>query len=112
MKNGGDGVFVWLGDVGREEMRRSTETLQVIHGRGLVHGDVRWPNILVSEDDINFVDFDHCGQDGVMRYPREWDHTYRPRDAKEGDLMKITHDEWMLERVFESESSRRGFYRS
>jgi hypothetical protein len=36
----------------------------------------------------------------VMKYPREWDHTHRPVDAKEGDFMRKLHDDWMLERIF------------
>ncbi len=63
------------------------KALRIIHDRDLVHGDVRCPNILVSEDDIKFVDFDHCGKEGVKRYPREWDHTRLREDTKEGDFM-------------------------
>jgi phosphotransferase family enzyme len=59
------------------------------------------PNILVSEDDIKFVDFDHCGKEEVKRYPREWDHTQRREDAKEGDFLQKLHDDWMLERIFD-----------
>lgn len=78
------------------------EVLDIIHGRNLVHGDVRCPNILVSEDgDIKFIDFDHCGVDGEDVYPREWDHTHRPTDAKEGDVLRKYHDDWMLERAFD-----------
>ena len=77
------------------------EALRVIHEQELVHGDVRWPNILVSKDNIKFVDFDHCGKEGVNRYPREWDHTHRPEGTKEGDLMKRSHDDWMFEHIFD-----------
>ncbi len=83
----------------KEQLKKA---LRVIHDHDLVHGDVRGPNILVSEDDdINFIDFDECGKEGLKRYPREWDHTERPEDAKEGDFMKKEHDDWMLERIFE-----------
>ena len=34
-------------------------------------------------------------------YQREWDHTHRLEDAKEGDLMMRTHDDRMLERIFD-----------
>jgi len=74
--------------------------LRIIHDQDFVHGDVRGPNILVSEDDVNLVDFDHCGKEGVKRYPREWDHTQRREDAKEGECLQKSHDNWMLERIF------------
>ena len=81
-----------------------TATLGVIHGRNLVHGDVRCLNIFVSEDgNVKFIDFDHCGVDGEDVYPaylREWDHTQQ-RDAKEGDVLRKYYDDWMLEHIFD-----------
>ena len=50
------------------------------------------------------IDFDHCGVDGEDVYPayaREWDHTQRQRDAKEGDVLRKYHDDWMLEHIFD-----------
>ena len=84
---------------------RLKNALRIIHDHDFVHGDVRGPNILVSEGNIKLIDFDHCGMDGVMKYPREWDHTHRPADAKEGDFMRKRHDDWMLERIFDNSSS-------
>ena len=64
--------------------QRLKEALGVIHGRNLIHGDVRCPNNLVSEDgNVKFIDFDYCGVDGEDVYPWEWDHTRRQRDAKD-----------------------------
>jgi RIO1 family len=80
------------------------EALRIIHDRNLVHGDVRGFNILVSEDSVKLVDFDHCGMD---RYPREWDHTQRQEDAKEGGCLQRSHDDWMLERIFDRSPGRR-----
>ena len=68
----------------KEKLKKA---LRIIPDQGFVHGDVRWPNILISKDEINFVDFDHCGKEGVQRYQWEWDHMHRLEDAKEGDLM-------------------------
>ncbi|KAH9966311.1 hypothetical protein BJV74DRAFT_869417 [Russula compacta] len=108
--------WVMLGEKPLQERQKYKERLEsalrVIHDHGLVHGDVRWPNILVSEDDIKFVDFDHCGEVEVVRYPREWDHRQRLEDAKEGDLIQKAHDVWMLDRIFDHSvsSPRRSFY--
>ena len=97
--------WVMLGDLTQPQRlkykAKLKEALGVIHDRNLVHGDIRCPNILISEDDIKFIDFDHCGMEGVMRYPREWDHTHCPEDAKEGDFLLRFHDVWMLECIFE-----------
>ena len=96
--------WVMLGETPREKRLqykgKLDAALRVIHDRDLVHSDVRCPNILVSEDNINFVGFDHYGK-GVKRYPREWDHTQQREDAKEGDLMLRPHDDWILERIID-----------
>jgi hypothetical protein len=108
--------WVMLGEKAHQERLKYKEKLKkalsVIHEHDLVHGDVRWPNILVYEDNINLVDFDNCGKEGVQRYPREWDHRQRRDDAKEGDLMRKEHDDWMLERLFDHSvsSPRRRLY--
>lgn len=101
-----------LGKIAHEERLKFKEKLQqalgVIHGLNLVHGDVRGPNILVFKDDIKLIDFDHCGTEGVTRYPREWDHTLRREDMKEGDVMQKDHDNWMLDRIFDRSLSSPG----
>ena len=107
--------WVMLGEKSRKEQlkykEKVKEALRIIHDRGFVHGDIRWPNILVSEDNVKIIDFDQCGQEGVKRYPREWDHRQRLKEAKEGELMRKSHDTWMLARIFDqSVSSPRSFY--
>jgi RIO1 family len=94
--------WVMLGEKPQPKYKETLKkALRVIHDHGLVHGDVRRPNILVSEDAIKFVDFDHCGMEGVETYPREWDHRQGREDAKEGDVLQRCHDDWMLERIFD-----------
>jgi tRNA A-37 threonylcarbamoyl transferase component Bud32 len=66
----------------REKLKRA---LGIIHDCNFVHGNIWCPNILVFEDDIKFIDFDHCGEEGVKRYPWEWGHRWE--DMKEGDFM-------------------------
>lgn len=79
------------------------EALSIIHGRNFVHGDVRCPNILVSEDgNVKFIDFDHCGMDGEDVYPREWDDRFRQEDAREGNLLRKYHDIWMFNCIFDN----------
>ena len=108
--------WVMLGEKSHEErlkyQEKLNEALRIIHDRGFVHGDIRWPNILVSEDNVKVIDFDNCGQEGVKRYPREWDHRQRVEEAKEGELMRKSHDTWMLARIFDQSvsSPKRSFY--
>ena len=84
------------------------EALQIIHDGNFVHGDVRCPNILVFKDNVKFVDFDHCGEEGVAKYPREWNHRLCVEDAKEGEVIQKGHDVWMLERIFDHSVSSSG----
>ncbi|KAI0299545.1 hypothetical protein BC826DRAFT_995186 [Russula brevipes] len=82
------------------------EALCVIHDKKLVHGDVRGPNILVSKDgDVKLIDFDYCGTHEQVRYQREWDHTNRSVDAKEGDLIRKEHDVFEFNKIFDNSQS-------
>ena len=100
----------------RQKYKAKVENAVVImHDRGFVHGDVRGQNILVREDDsaddIKLIDFDHCGVHMQDVYPREWDHTFRQCDAKEGDVLRKGHDEYTLARIFDnSTTASRSFY--
>jgi hypothetical protein len=39
------------------------------HDNGLVHGDLREPNLICDGDKIMLVDFDWGGEDGKTSYP-------------------------------------------
>ena len=78
------------------------EALELIHDNKFVHGDVRPYNILVPEGggvDIRVVDFDDSGINEKDKYPREWNDTFRPTDAKEGALLRKDHDWFMYQRL-------------
>ena len=104
--------WVMLGKKPLQERLKYKERLEsalgIIHDKGLVHGDVRCPNILISMDDIKFVDFDHCGEEQDVRYPQEWDHRQHLESAKEGELILKGHDNWMLGRIFDDSVSSPG----
>ena len=67
--------WAMLGEMPPKKRQKYKEKLEaalhIIHDHDFVHGDVRCPNILISGDDINFIDFDHCGQEGEARYLQE-----------------------------------------
>jgi serine/threonine protein kinase len=59
--------------------RALAETLGSIHGRGIVHCDVKPANVLVNEDDVRLIDFgiarhvgEACGHDGIVHCSRGW----------------------------------------
>jgi tRNA A-37 threonylcarbamoyl transferase component Bud32 len=45
--------------------------VRTLHERNFVHGDLRWPNILVTNNPIRayLVDFDISGSEGIAKYP-------------------------------------------
>ena len=70
--------------------------IQTLHDMKFVHGDLREPNILVTEDgDVKIIDFDWCGKDGEVRYPSDislgvgagWDPS-----VTRGGLIRKDHD--------------------
>jgi serine/threonine protein kinase len=82
------------------------EQLKSLHGRQLVHGDVRDTNILVKKDDYTkfmIIDFDWAGVEGVVRYPSYVNYTKieRPHDARDGLLIKAAHDDAMLDFIID-----------
>lgn len=51
------------------------DALGLLHGAAMVHGDVRFPNILVADGNgdertqTHILDFDWAGVEGQVRYP-------------------------------------------
>jgi len=48
----------------RQKYKEGLQTaIDLIHDRSFMHGDIRGPNVLVSDDDkIKIIDFDDCGK--------------------------------------------------
>ncbi|KAG8685839.1 hypothetical protein FRC08_012883 [Ceratobasidium sp. 394] len=87
-----------------------TSALRIIHGNGLVFGDLRKPNVLVVENGEQvgalLIDFDWCAEDQTGRYPLglnqrgiKW-----ADGVKRGGVMDRKHDIGMLELLFREES--------
>jgi len=51
-----------------EELWKAVKTL---HDAGYVHGDIRWPNVLITGDGLKLIDFDWCGEVGTAEYPAD-----------------------------------------
>ncbi|KAI0084609.1 hypothetical protein BDY19DRAFT_1060168 [Irpex rosettiformis] len=84
-------------------VQRLREAVKLLHEDGLVFGDLRKPNVLVTEDgeSVMLVDFDWCGKEGEGRYPSDIDldgYTISwHSDVERGGEMKKEHDRWMFE---------------
>ncbi|KAL5632279.1 hypothetical protein ACGC1H_000325 [Rhizoctonia solani] len=78
------------------------DALEILHAHNLVFGDLRQPNVLVTQAlRGQLVDFDWCGVQGQARYPIGintglcW-----PVGVEKGSLMFKQHDKLMLRRLF------------
>ncbi|THU95311.1 hypothetical protein K435DRAFT_798248 [Dendrothele bispora CBS 962.96] len=109
-------------EVSEEVYRSVKEILNVLHGSGYVHGDLRRQNIMIEmpvgreregegqeqgsfktpeSGRIVLFDFDWAGKAGTARYPmsRLNRRTAYPLEVAEGKKIKLEHDEWMLEEL-------------
>ena len=80
-----------------------TKALELLHGKGLVFGDLRSLNVLYSPGDnrIYLVDFDRAGRDGVDRYSA----CVNPEvgiGIGNWEILKKDHDNVNFERIMES----------
>ncbi|KAH8914301.1 hypothetical protein BT69DRAFT_1314695 [Atractiella rhizophila] len=82
--------------------------LDELHQRGLVHGDVRDVNLLVSQSDPVRVMLI-----GEVKYPMNVNRTVmsRPEGAVDGALIKAEHDMSMLDQILQKVTSYRGHIR-
>jgi hypothetical protein len=81
---------------GIEQLRKG---LTILHDNGLVHGDIRHPNILVdSHGQPLVIDYDWSRPVGTARYPALLNKKVWPSKIKPGTLIQPQHDLEMLER--------------
>ena len=84
----------------RSEIERA---LALLHENGLVYGDLRLPNIIITtaERKINLIDFDWAGEKGQAKYPFlispgiPW-----PAGVESLALIEPEHDLEMLKQMF------------
>jgi serine/threonine protein kinase len=83
----------------RSEIRRA---LELLHIRGLVFGDLRLPNVLITKDgEVKLIDFNWAGMAGQAKYPCTlsvgiaW-----AEGVKAMSVMKTEHDLAMLQKLF------------
>ncbi|KAI1797089.1 hypothetical protein LXA43DRAFT_911505 [Ganoderma leucocontextum] len=87
----------------RRDIRRA---LDVLHENGLVHGDVRDPNMVIAHGRGYLIDFDSAGEEGVARYPESlnpevaWFESIAAKDLALRRIRK-EHDNFRFERTVE-----------
>jgi serine/threonine protein kinase len=72
--------------------------LSLLHNHDFVHGDLRSPNIIITEENkIKIIDFDWAGKAGVARYPPLLSSEITWPSGAEGDeLITQDHDREMI----------------
>jgi len=81
-----------------ELVRELREVLGALHGHNLVYGDLRPPNVIISDHGPMLVDFDWAGEEGTARYPADINMgVLWHRDVKPCGLIHRDHDIHMLD---------------
>ncbi|RDX42866.1 hypothetical protein OH76DRAFT_1410738 [Lentinus brumalis] len=81
-------------------LKAAEQAIKVLHNEHIVHGDVRFPNILVGPDGtMKLIDFDWAGEEGTVRYPIRVDtHVVDAPGVRPYGKIEAAHDRAMLER--------------
>ena len=92
-------------------LRKAVTTL---HGRGLVFGDLRAPNVMIVGDGVVLIDFDWCGKAGEARYPSDilLEHPridWHP-GVQRGGLIEKAHDAHFFYALTEQNLSLQSLY--
>jgi serine/threonine protein kinase len=76
--------------------------LDLLHGNGLVFGDLRPPNVMVTKDGKGMlIDFDWAGVAGQVLYPHRLSPAVTwPEGVESLDPIETSHDWDMLEKLF------------
>ena len=83
----------------RSEVQRA---LKLLHDQGLVFGDLRRPNIMITKDGkVKLIDFNWAGEDGQAKYPSLISQELRwPDGVKAMAVIRKEHDLAMLRSLF------------
>ena len=70
-----------------------TRLVESFHAAGYVHGDLRWPNILVADNRMMLIDFDWGGKEGEVFYPHGRLNSQLTEGRQESNLMITKEDD-------------------
>ena len=76
-----------------------TKIYNILNKKSYVHGDLRYPNILIDNDgNVKIIDFDWAGYEGQARYPyflNKYECKW-PDGVSDGQLILTAHDKYFL----------------
>ncbi|TFK33280.1 hypothetical protein BDQ12DRAFT_615533 [Crucibulum laeve] len=74
--------------------------ISYLHSEGFVFGDLRQPNIMISEGKVMLIDFDWAGKEGEVRYPVALSKSITwPRGVEGLELIEKQHDLDMIDDI-------------
>jgi serine/threonine protein kinase len=78
-----------------------SDIIELYHQAGFVHGDLRAPNIIISNHGPVLLDFDWAGESGVVTYPRVLNHKdiLWPEGVDINEPILPEHDIFMLKQL-------------
>ncbi|KAJ6476216.1 hypothetical protein C8R45DRAFT_373480 [Mycena sanguinolenta] len=99
-------IMAWCSGFPAEKLSPEAEAhlrkaVRLLHDASFVFGDLRPPNVMVSDDKIMLVDFDWVGKEGEVRYPITINMSSEtwPSGVGRGGLITREHDLAMLARL-------------
>lgn len=84
---------------------RIGQAIKTLHDRKFVFGDLRGPNVMISDTKVYLIDFDWSGKVGEACYPLQLSTRVKwPEDPEILELEPILpeHDLFMLDKLFQS----------
>ncbi len=79
------------------------KVVEELHKKNFVHGDLRRPNLFVTQDRVFFLDFDWAGEEGVVRYPGDLNVDIDwPAGVVPGGLISKDHDTDQVQKLIDS----------
>lgn len=84
-----------------QQIIAAIRTLDRFHSENMVHGDIRRSNVIVSGDNVHFIDVDFVNSEGSP-YPSTYNHqgiSERHPEAQKDTEMKKIHDRYALHEV-------------
>ncbi|KAI0041392.1 hypothetical protein FA95DRAFT_1641868 [Auriscalpium vulgare] len=90
------------GTLAPEQRAQLRAAVDAMHARGHVHGDLRRPNVMITEahGNVQVVDFDWAGESGRVRYPAHLRSGAFCPGVETDALIEQAHDDAMLEMHF------------
>lgn len=90
--------------------------VDLLHAKGMVHGDIRLPNVVIQDSDdlgegrgddgednlanrIKIIDFDWAGKEGTVRYPHYIAQTGWVEGVEDYALILASHDNAMVRKL-------------